>query len=193
MEQPQNGKDIVQYLLQELPDEEQQRLDEQLFVDDDYYDNLLATENELIDDYLRNRLSPKQRQSFERTFLRSPYLRKSVNLARSLLTYIDDKARIGMQASLTSPYKILTTGRRQYELCLVISALFRIALLAFLWVLLLRVARTSSVDLQTSSLLFIVLVVAYAGVELLNVLVSLKAANRALAATWLRELTSSER
>src|SRR5258705_594209 len=105
MEQLQNGKRIVQYLLGELSAEERRQLDEQLFVNDDYFERLMVTENELIDDYLRGGLSEVERELFERNFLNSAHLRRRINLAKSLLTYIDDKARIGSQTVPISKYK----------------------------------------------------------------------------------------
>ena len=207
----QNEKQLVRYLLGELSDEEQSQLDEQMFVNDEYFERLMVTEDELIEDYLRDRLSVREQQSFERTFLTSPHLRRRVDVARSLLDFIDGKARIVTQ-SLNVPTfininasekyelerryevaQILKTGRRQYAWYLEISSVFRLGLLVLVWLLLLRAASISSVDLQDSFFWFKFSLVCYAGLELLNLLSSLRTAKLALADTRLHEMTSSER
>lgn len=186
MKLTQNGNQIIQYLLGDLSDEEKRKLDEQLFVNDDYFERLLVTEEELIDDYLRGQLSERERQLFERTFLNSTHLRQRVNLARSLLTYIDDK--VGLAARQFEVPQILKTGVRQYKLYLATTALIRVALLTSLSLLLFRVTRTSrSVNLENLVVGLWVSMVCYAGLELLNLFWSVKVAKHAIARTRLPE------
>jgi hypothetical protein len=185
MEQTQNGKQIVQYPLGDLSDEEQRQLDEQLFVNDDYFERLVVTEDELIDDYLRGQLPERERQLFERTFLSSPHLRQRVNLARSLLNYIDDKARLAAPSSRGVP-QILKTGLRQYKLYLTITALIRVALLGSLSLLLFHMTRTRGlVDLEKLGFVLWVSILCYAVLEVLSLFWSLKVANHAIARTRL--------
>ncbi len=103
MEDLQNGKTKIQYLLGELSAEEQRHIDEQLFVNDDYFERLMATEDELIEDYLRGRLSATERQQFERNFLNSADLRKKVDRTKLLLTYIDDAVRRSQPPRFQNP------------------------------------------------------------------------------------------
>lgn len=68
---------MVNYLLGELPEEEQLRLEERFFTDDEYYQQLLALEDELLYDYAAGGLSSEQRVKFEQRFLSSPQARRS--------------------------------------------------------------------------------------------------------------------
>jgi len=83
-----DDKKVIQYLLGQLPEEERSRLEEMFFSDDELFEQLLAIEDDLIDDYVRNELSRKQRKQFELYFLSSPQRRERVEFARALLQTI---------------------------------------------------------------------------------------------------------
>lgn len=194
MKQRSNGKQIVQYLLGDLPEEEQQQLDEQFFVNDDYFERLMATEDELIDDYLRGRLSAHERERFERNFLTSPFLRERVTLAKALIDYIDGKVRVGaaMPSSIqhlgfgkhrssageavsvkdednaAEAYRYLKQGLRGYQASLCVIAAGRLVILAFLWVFMYRLTFTS--DFHSYRIFYILstLIVLYVLLESLN-------------------------
>jgi len=76
---------MVQYLLGELPEAEQLRLEEQFFTDDEAYQQLLALEDELRYDYAQGALAPPQRERFERRFLTFPAERQRVELAGAIM------------------------------------------------------------------------------------------------------------
>ena len=59
---------MKRYLLGDVSDEEQIRLEECYFVDDDVFEQLSALEDELIDDYVRGELAEPQRNQFELSF-----------------------------------------------------------------------------------------------------------------------------
>ena len=80
-----NEELMVNYLLGELPEEEQLRLEERFFTDDEYYQQLLALEDELMYDYAAGGLSPEQRVKFERRYLDSPQARQKAELAGAVL------------------------------------------------------------------------------------------------------------
>jgi hypothetical protein len=75
---------VSQYLLGDLSEEDQAQLEEQFFNDDEYFDSMLAIEDELIDDYAQGELSPRQRELFEKHFLCSPERRSRVEFAQAL-------------------------------------------------------------------------------------------------------------
>jgi hypothetical protein len=79
---------VVRYLLGQLPDEEQQRLEERAFSDREYLQNILAVERDLIDEYVRGELSGIDRQQFEQFFLASPERRRKVEFARTLTNVV---------------------------------------------------------------------------------------------------------
>ena len=54
------------------------------FVDDSKFEALAIAEDELIDAYIRNELSPEEQQQFKSNLLNSPRIRERVNFARAL-------------------------------------------------------------------------------------------------------------
>jgi hypothetical protein len=83
-----NEELIARYLLGDLPDEEQARLEDRAFSDRDYMRNIVAVESDLIDEYVRGGLSDSERLRFERRFLASAERRQKVEFARALANVI---------------------------------------------------------------------------------------------------------
>jgi hypothetical protein len=79
-----NEKLIAQYLLGELPEEEQVEIEDRAFEDKEYLASITAVENDLIDEYVRNELSESERRRFESRFLASAERRKRVAFAKAL-------------------------------------------------------------------------------------------------------------
>jgi hypothetical protein len=75
---------MIGYLLNDLPEPEQRRFEEQYFADPGFFEQLQAVEEELIEDYVRERLSAPQRANFERHYLATPERRERVAFAREL-------------------------------------------------------------------------------------------------------------
>jgi len=80
---------VVSYLLGELPEAEQVRLEEEYFADEEKFQQLQAAQNDLLDAYARGLLTPAQREQFERHFLDSPWRRGRLELAQALTEYVD--------------------------------------------------------------------------------------------------------
>lgn len=76
---------LIQYLLGELPEAEQDKLEEALFEDRELFAQLEAVEDELIESYVRGELKQNDRQRFERAYLSSPTRRQKIDHAASLL------------------------------------------------------------------------------------------------------------
>jgi len=76
---------MVQYLLGNLSEEEQVRIEDRAFADAKYLGALEAAEADLIDAYVRGELSPSERLEFERRFLTSSHRRSKVEFARDLV------------------------------------------------------------------------------------------------------------
>src|SRR5262245_4908925 len=83
-----NEELIARYLLGDLPDEEQARLEDRAFSDRDYMRNIVAVESDLIDEYVRGGLSDSERLRFERRFLVSAERQRKVEFARALANVI---------------------------------------------------------------------------------------------------------
>jgi len=77
-----------QYLLGKLPPERLTPLEERLLSNGDFYEQLLMTEDDLVDDYLADRLSGPERERFEAHFMISPERRQKVRFGKALRRYI---------------------------------------------------------------------------------------------------------
>jgi len=93
-----NEKVIARYLLGDLPEEQQVAIEDRAFADKDYLALITSVENDLIDEYVRQELSPTERQQFERQFLASAERRKRVEFARVL-------ARVPERTVVSEPAK----------------------------------------------------------------------------------------
>jgi hypothetical protein len=82
-----SGEDelLIRYLLGQATEEEQLRLEQQFFTDEDRYQQLLALEDELKYEYAQGGLTPQQRKSFEKRFLVTEADRQKVALAKAVL------------------------------------------------------------------------------------------------------------
>jgi hypothetical protein len=85
---------MIRYLLGDLPEEEQLRLEERFFSDHEYYQQLLALEDELRYDYAQSELSPRERELFEKRFLTSLEERQKVELAQAVMRKLSQAAAV---------------------------------------------------------------------------------------------------
>jgi hypothetical protein len=75
----------MRYLLGELPEQEQTAVEARYFLDDAFFEQLVAAEKELIGKYLRGELSSEDHERFQRRYLTVGYRRKMVESAKELL------------------------------------------------------------------------------------------------------------
>jgi hypothetical protein len=83
---------MIRYLLGDVSEDEQVRLEERFFVDDQSYQQLVALEDELRYDYAQGTLNPRQRGLFEKRFLTAPAEQKKVELAKAVLLKTREEA-----------------------------------------------------------------------------------------------------
>ena len=83
---------MINYFLGNLSAEKEQQIEEQFFADDHLFDLLQSVKEELIDNYLHEKLNKEDLLLFERNFLSSPPLRKQVEFARSLMVSLFNKS-----------------------------------------------------------------------------------------------------
>jgi hypothetical protein len=76
---------LVAYLLGELQEEEQSRLEQEYLARDAMFEEVLVTEDELAYEYLQGRLSPQRRQRFEATIAATERGQRNLQFARLLL------------------------------------------------------------------------------------------------------------
>src|SRR6185295_17001277 len=77
------------YLLGELPQDAQMRIEERLLVDRSSVEILLIIEDELTDSYVRGTLSDRERKEFEQYFLTTPARRRKLRMAKAFTQYVD--------------------------------------------------------------------------------------------------------
>jgi hypothetical protein len=80
-----DDKQAIRYLLGELTEAEQARLEERFFHNSELSELLSEAEDDLIDQYVRKELSGRERERFERHFLVSERRREKVEFSRALL------------------------------------------------------------------------------------------------------------
>ena len=86
-----NELPLRSYLLGNLNQDAQQRIEQQLMTDSAAFDELLCVEDELIEDYLENTLSEKERHSFENYFLLAPERQRQLAFTRTLKRYVAEQ------------------------------------------------------------------------------------------------------
>src|SRR5262245_28240287 len=79
-------------LLHRLPEEEAQRLEEQLMQDPEVAELLRQEETDLIDDYAQARLGREERAAFEAHLLADPAIRQRVKIAHALQDIASERA-----------------------------------------------------------------------------------------------------
>lgn len=77
------------YLLGQLSSDEQRQIEEQLLLDGDYMELLQSLEEELIDSYLSDELSEREREQFQKLFLTSPERRRKLRMTKALKRYVN--------------------------------------------------------------------------------------------------------
>jgi hypothetical protein len=78
MQEPEDTRLLIRYLLGDLIEEEQEKIEERYSSDDNFYFKLLTTEDELIDSYVLGEISQSDRKKFEQAYLSNPYRLKKV-------------------------------------------------------------------------------------------------------------------
>jgi hypothetical protein len=86
-----NERLIRQYLLGELSEEGQAKVQDRLLCDRQFFDRLVVEENELMDDYLRGALTRQSEEKFESYFLASPERRQKLRFAKALKKRISEE------------------------------------------------------------------------------------------------------
>lgn len=86
---------LNRYLLGDLPEAEAVKIDQLLLVDDDFYQELLIAEDELIDSYLAGGLSESERRSFESRFLVGNERQRKFQFGKLFRTYVNTQESAG--------------------------------------------------------------------------------------------------
>jgi hypothetical protein len=95
MDSEENQAKLTRYLLGLLPDAEQAAIEKDYFEDKEKFEQIWSAENDLVDDYLRGKLSLVERAQFENRFLSTAGGRERLTAAKILLTSISAIGREG--------------------------------------------------------------------------------------------------
>jgi anti-sigma factor RsiW len=98
-----NDQMIIQYLLGSLPEEETERVEELSFIDDEFAVRLSAVENDLVDAYVRGKLSGENLERFDSHYLASPKRRKKVKTAKVFNAYAENAVATGQVVLASGP------------------------------------------------------------------------------------------
>lgn len=80
---------LRKYLLGQLSEEEQEQMEDKLFIDKELFQYLGILEHELIDEYIAKKLSKKELTQFESYFLIAPERQQQLKMAIRLNNYAD--------------------------------------------------------------------------------------------------------
>lgn len=92
---------IRAYLLGQLSSEQQSQFEERLLTDDDVFQELEIVEDELVDEYLRDELTPADRAGFESHFMAAPEHREKLTFARAFRKSLTNE--VGLSGQAPSP------------------------------------------------------------------------------------------
>src|SRR5438128_12326880 len=101
-----SGQITRRYLLKELSEAEQFAFEEKYFTDSRAFEQVLKTESELVDNYVRGRLSKRTRERFEQSYMAHPRGRERVKFAEALATRVDqieDTGAVKQPVVVTAP------------------------------------------------------------------------------------------
>lgn len=133
---------MTRYLLGELSDAEQTRLEERYFTDAQTFERLVELETELVDSYARGRLSGRMRERFERVYLADPNRRSRLLFGEALAAKVDEiaasRAADRQSVKASSWWKrfssSLTAGRRALAFSVALLLLLLTSLSVWLFI-----------------------------------------------------------
>lgn len=79
---------LIRYVLGQLSQEEQERVEDRMFEDRQFFERLLVVEDDLIDSYASGRLTEDERRRFEGRFLKTKEDVERISFARELAAYV---------------------------------------------------------------------------------------------------------
>ena len=148
-----NKAELRSYLLGSLPEARQEALEQRLLTDSVFYEELLATEDDLVDEYLTKKLSEHERRQFVARFAVSPQRQSKIRFGHMWRNYLDslsDSQKVS-QLSRTkedparaSRSAIVAFVRRKPLAAMPVIALVCLGLVALWWVVYRRQSESHS-------------------------------------------------
>ncbi len=147
-----NKEPLRRYLLGDLDEEARIEIEARLLLDNDYNDQLLIVEEELIEEYDSGSLPPADRDKFEKNYLPTPNGKIKTDIANALNSFASAKPPVGTPGILGSLRQILRAPFVRASLGRAVVILLVTGLgLATYWYIFHRTA-TDQIASQTSAL-----------------------------------------
>lgn len=90
------SKRLKKYLLSNIKSEtEREKIEEQIMLDDDFFEKVLQREEELIQEFADGELAPEEASDFLGSFLVTDERREKLNFARAFKNHLDLQATVG--------------------------------------------------------------------------------------------------
>lgn len=83
---------LKRYLLNDLPGDQREAVEDRYLADREWFDRLQVAEDDLVDAYVQGRLTARERALFEQNYMCIAEHRRRVELARALMAYTDARA-----------------------------------------------------------------------------------------------------
>src|SRR5262249_40703514 len=99
------------------------------------FEQVVAVEKELVDDYARDRLSPHERELFERHYLAHPKRRARAKIAVALASKLDQEKGLKIETETSSWWQDLFGGFRSHSFVLGMTFATLLLALGVLWLL----------------------------------------------------------
>ena len=90
-QQPYDDQLIIKYLLEDLSEEEQSKIEEKCFSDNEFFEYTEMVEGRLIEDYLQKKLCNADEVKFERRFLTFTRKRREVEFTKWLMDAVSQE------------------------------------------------------------------------------------------------------
>lgn len=139
-----------QYLLGELDQQQQEQLEERVLTSPDYKEEVLITEEELLEDFVNRTLSPRELELFVKAYSASPLRWRKVKIAQALNNYVINHPPVPQQITQHKSWvKSLIdffsakNSFRQFSLAALVILLLVGGSLAYWWI-----AHESRADFQ---------------------------------------------
>ena len=144
---------LVRYLLGQLNEEEQTRIEEKYFDDQEWFEQLQVVESELIDSYVGNQLSEKDREAFESCFLQVTERRQRIEFAKAWKAFVEKKSEDKFRNEPSSFIPSFLRFIRDKPLGLIPAAVAVLLLLGCVWLVFENVRLRNRLEqLQANSL-----------------------------------------
>jgi CHAT domain-containing protein len=126
------------YLLGDMSAQEREQFEMQMMIDNEIFDLMLLAEDDLLDDYVQNRLSEQDKFKFEAAFLSTEEGRRQLDFSRALHNHVASYKRDKQRQVQSFPGLLLRGHRSAFAARAIAMSVFVIAAGLAAWLLFLR-------------------------------------------------------